>query len=189
MKKIALIAAAAILSLGTITLSAQDKKEGNYGWKEKMMSEKIGFITARLQLTPEEAQAFWPVYNKISAQKDEALKASRQCYKDLRTAIKEEKGEKEVSNLLNKYMDAVENAQKIEKESIPQLNKVLDGVKVAKLFIAEEAFRKQQINKLQHGGQQHQPQGKPAGYQGGKPAGFHGGCQGGKPEGKAPQQK
>lgn len=175
MKKFAFIAAAAILTLGTLNLSAQDKKESNYGWKEKMMSEKIGFITAKLQLTTEEAQAFWPVYNKISKQKEEALKKSREYYKEMRTAIKDGKSEKEVSALLDKYMEAVLDAKKIEKESVPQYNKVLDGIKVAKLFIAEEVFRKQQICRLHNGQGQHHPQGKPV--------------QGGKPEGKAPMHK
>lgn len=79
MKKIAFIAAEAIITLGTLSLSAQDKKENNYGWKEKVMSEKIGFITGRLQLTPEEAQAFWPVYNKINKQKEEAFRKQQIC--------------------------------------------------------------------------------------------------------------
>lgn len=177
MKKIALIAAAAILTLGTLGATAQEKKEGGYGWKEKMMSEKIGFITARLQLTPEEAQVFWPVYNKIAAQKDEAFKESRGCYKALREAVKEGKEEKEVKSLLEKYMAANEKVQKIEKDALPQYYKVLDGTKVAKLVIAEEAFRKQQINKLQQRQNPMMPQGRPDGF------------RGGKPDCKAPQQK
>jgi hypothetical protein len=31
-------------------------------------SLKIGFITKRINLTPEEAQKFWPVYNKYSSE-------------------------------------------------------------------------------------------------------------------------
>lgn len=31
-------------------------------------SLKIGFITKRISLTPEEAQKFWPVYNKYSTE-------------------------------------------------------------------------------------------------------------------------
>ena len=33
-------------------------------WKEKIQSEKIAFLTTEIGLTPEEAQAFWPVYNQ-----------------------------------------------------------------------------------------------------------------------------
>ena len=43
----------------------QAQKKCDEGWKEKMMSEKIAFLTHELNITPIEAQTFWPVYNKI----------------------------------------------------------------------------------------------------------------------------
>ena len=57
----AAVAAFAIISASSV--SAQPNKQN---WHEKMMSEKIGYLTAQLELTPEEAQVFWPVYNKIA---------------------------------------------------------------------------------------------------------------------------
>ena len=61
MKRITIMAAIALLAIST--MHAQPK-QGN--WQEKMMSEKIAFITMELELTPEEAQVFWPVYNQIA---------------------------------------------------------------------------------------------------------------------------
>ena len=43
-------------------------------WKKKMMSEKIAFLTIELDITPEEAQVFWPVYNQVETEKDQAMK-------------------------------------------------------------------------------------------------------------------
>jgi hypothetical protein len=40
------------------SLSAQDGK--------RLQSVKIGYLTRQMNLTPEEAQRFWPVYNKYS---------------------------------------------------------------------------------------------------------------------------
>ena len=34
--------------------------------REKIEVQKIAFITKQLDLTPEEAQKFWPVYNQFS---------------------------------------------------------------------------------------------------------------------------
>ena len=62
----AALAAFALLSLSNI--QAQSKK---CSWHDKMMSEKIAFITTELELTPEEAQVFWPVYNQIAKEKFE----------------------------------------------------------------------------------------------------------------------
>ena len=35
--------------------------------KEKLKAHKIAYITERLQLTPAEAEKFWPVYNELEA--------------------------------------------------------------------------------------------------------------------------
>ena len=54
----------AMTALISATASAQPNiPEDN--WKKRMMSEKVAFFTVELDLTPEEAQKFWPVYNQI----------------------------------------------------------------------------------------------------------------------------
>ena len=70
MKNFTLIAVLALLSFSNI--QAQPQKGG---WHDRMMSEKIAFITMELQLTPEEAQVFWPVYNQIAQEKKASQKA------------------------------------------------------------------------------------------------------------------
>ena len=50
-----------LLACLTLSLNAQEKKENR---KEQIESQKIAFFTAELELTPEEAQLFWPVYNQ-----------------------------------------------------------------------------------------------------------------------------
>src|SRR5258706_16201427 len=50
--------------------------------REKVEAFKIGFLTKRLNLTPDEAKNFWPVYNKFQ---DELEKARKQRRETLRT--------------------------------------------------------------------------------------------------------
>jgi hypothetical protein len=57
---------------------------------------KIGFITQRLQLTPEEAQKFWPIYNQYS---DEV----RQAYVIYRNDRNELGLEESLLNIKKKY--------------------------------------------------------------------------------------
>ena len=40
---------------------AQGRKHANYN---KFKTEKVAFITTQIDLTVEEAQAFWPIYNE-----------------------------------------------------------------------------------------------------------------------------
>ena len=37
---------------------------------ERIQALKVAFITEKLELTPEEAQQFWPVFNAIEKQKE-----------------------------------------------------------------------------------------------------------------------
>ena len=117
-------------------------------WKEKMMSERIAFLTLEMNLTPEEAQVFWPVYNQINGEKDEAIHNVFKAYKALEEAIKAERSEKEVSKLLDAYLSAKAAQSEFEKKADEQFRKVLPVSKVAKLYLGEEKFRRQHIRKL-----------------------------------------
>lgn len=130
----------------------QNKKDGK-DWREKMRAEQVAFLTSELDLTESEAQAFWPVYNEVQKQRREAFKASTQAYKALNKGIEGE----EVNALLEAYLDAKKAAEAIETEAIARYKKVLPVNKVAKLIVAEENFRHQQIGKL--GGKAGRPEG------------------------------
>lgn len=117
------------------------------------MAEKVAFLTLEVGLTPEEAQAFWPVYNQIETEKDEAMFAMIKAYKEMHKAIEEKKGDKEISVLLDKYLEAQKKLNDIENGISARYKAVLPVEKVAKLYVAEEEFRRQQIRKLHHGGE------------------------------------
>ncbi|MFN5319693.1 MAG: hypothetical protein ACK5CY_12710 [Bacteroidia bacterium] len=63
--------------LVTGILSAQPGRKGERGEriKERIRAERVAFLTERLDLTSDQAQKFWPIYNehdvKISALKKE----------------------------------------------------------------------------------------------------------------------
>mgnify|MGYP003531372575 FL=1 len=40
------------------------KKQDEKPFREKVEATKVAYFTKKLNLTPEEAQVFWPVYNK-----------------------------------------------------------------------------------------------------------------------------
>lgn len=144
--KMIIAVSAAVLSLSA---TAQDKEDN--GWKERMMSEKIAFLTTEIGLTPEEAQAFWPVYNKSWEEKGEAHFNLMKTYGELADATKSGKPQKELSGILDRYLDAIDNMNATDKRIAEEYKKVLPIDKVAKLYVAEEKFRRMQIHKLHHG--------------------------------------
>lgn len=140
-----------ILSFFLSTLLFTSANAGNNSqgdWKQRIMSEKIAFLTMELGITPKEAQAFWPVYNQVEQERDEAVRKVFQTFKEMEDAVAAGKNEKEVSKLLNNYLDALEKQGDIESKAAEKYAKVLPMEKVAKLYVGEEKFRRQQIRRL-----------------------------------------
>lgn len=132
--------------LFSISSNAHRKCDGE--WKEKMMAEKVAFLTVEMNLTTEEAQAFWPVYNQANTEFDNAMKDVINAHKSLAKALEEDKGAKEVSRLLDQYLAAKKKQQELESSHAERYRKVLPVEKVAKLYIGEERFRRHHIRKL-----------------------------------------
>jgi hypothetical protein len=143
-RKIMIIAA--ILVFGAANAFANNETKED--WKEKIQSEKIAFLTMEIGLTPQEAQVFWPVYNEINEEKDQAMYEVIKYYWEMSKAIEAGKSEKEIKALLDKYLEAQEKQRKIDEDAAEKYKKVLSTTKVAKLYIGEEKFRRQHIRKL-----------------------------------------
>jgi hypothetical protein len=150
MKKIIYIVTASVLIL-TSAISAFAEERFQDNWKEKIMSEKIAFLTMEMGITPDEAQIFWPVYNQVDKERDEAIRSVFRSYKAVEDAVAAGKGEKELNKLLDEYLAALKAQGEVEQKAYKEYAKVLPVEKLAKLYVAEEKFRRQHIRKL-HGG-------------------------------------
>lgn len=147
-----ILTALIFISAGLVSRAADQND-----WKQKMMSEKVAFLTVELDLSPEEAQAFWPVYNTVSTELDNAMQEIFSAYKALAKAIDDKRSKNEISALLDRYTAAQKKHRDIDAASAERYKKVLPIEKVAKLYLSEEKFRRHCINKMH---------GKPAGAQG-----------------------
>lgn len=156
MKKIIYIVTASFLML-TSAISAFAEERFQDNWKEKIMSEKIAFLTMEMGITPEEAQVFWPVYNQVDKERDEAIRSVFRSYKAVEDAVAAGKGEKELNKLLDEYLAALKAQGEVEQKAYKEYAKVLPVEKLAKLYVAEEKFRRQHIRKLHGGGDRPAP--------------------------------
>lgn len=164
MKKI--ISVVCALVLVSVVAFAQDKKQKDpEKWREKVRAEQVAMITSELDLTEAEAQAFWPVYNEVQKQRREAFQASGEAFKALNEGI----DGPDVNNLLNNYLDAKKKCEDLETEALTRYKKVLPVQKVAKLVMAEEKFRHQQIGKLGGKGNRPGPGEMPMGHRANRP--------------------
>lgn len=157
MKKL-LTLAAALLVIGASAF-AQGQPDQKKHHKVNREAEKIGFITQKLDLTPEEAQAFWPVYNQYAKEAKECQKAVRQARKALRPG-KDEPAytEDQAKDAINAFIKAVDAENALLAKYNPKFLKVLPAPKVAKLYVAEEQYRAKMLKDLyQHQGKKPGP--------------------------------
>lgn len=174
MKKIiSVLCAIAMVSAVALAQPKQGHKKDGEQWREKVRAEQVAFITSQLDLTEAEAQAFWPVYNDVQNQRRDAFKATGEAFKALQEGV--DNGSADVSKFLDKYLDAKKAGDKIDAEAVARYKKVLPVEKVAKLLMAEEKFRHQQIGKL--------------GGKGGHRPGPGGPGNGPRPDGQSPSQQ
>lgn len=115
--------------------------------KENIESMKIAFITKKLDLTPQEAQQFWPVYNQYNDKAKELRKKRRQDNREARLNF-DELTDKEVEQVINNDMACRQKELDLQKEYHEKFKAVLPIKKVAKLYAAEEQFKIVLINKL-----------------------------------------
>ncbi len=117
---------------------------------ERIRSEKIAFITSELDLTPEEAQVFWPVYNQCSNEMQEAHKKAMSIFGEIRGKKGDELSEKELEKKLDAYVQASKASSQVMADWYPKFKEVLPVRKVAKLYEAEEAFQMRMIHNLRN---------------------------------------
>ncbi len=136
----------AVLALFSLTRTAVfAHQEGD--WREKMMAERVAFLTTAMELTPAEAEKFWPVYNSMEAERRASFGKVMRAYKALSDGVAAGKTDEELEVLVNDYTTANKNSHSVEAKYTPQLVKILSVSKVAKMFVAEEEFRRQQIGR------------------------------------------
>ncbi len=133
-----------------LSLGAQPKGDGKGKdpefWK-KAQAEKVEFITKRMGLSEAESEAFLKIYNENEEQKGKLFHERQEALKAMKKALKS--GEKaDVATLLEKYLDARAKLEAWENSDYERFSKVLSDNQIARLMVAEEDFRREQIHRL-----------------------------------------
>ena len=127
----------------------QETKDQRKSRREQIQNAKIAFYTSEIQLTPEEAQAFWPVYNAYWAEINKAHRQTREYLSQLAEMDKAGKSDMAtISKVLDQYVASYENEGDIYQKYYTKFLAVLSPQKVAKLYLAEERFRERMIEMI-----------------------------------------
>ena len=124
---------------------AQDHKEK----REKVKALKVAYITEQLELTPEEAQKFWPIYNTFDEKQMELRHEKMRAILDrFQPGNVDKLTEKEASALLVQMEKIEENLFQLRKKFIKDLQGVISAKKIIKLKKAEEDFNREMLKQM-----------------------------------------
>jgi hypothetical protein len=141
MKRIVLISVVTIV-FASIGLSGQTPA------LDKLNAYKVGFFTKRLNLTSQEAEKFWPVYNEYQKQKNliQVEKGSliRNFNQNENTL-----SDNQISEIGDKLVAAIVQESALQVTFHKKLKEVLPPAKVIRFYQAENQYKAQLLNELQ----------------------------------------
>lgn len=117
----------------TFQVTGQNKEKH----REKIKALKTAYITEGLNLTPQEAQKFWPVYNDFEKKRralyrrEHADIQSIECYT-----------EEKAKNKLQEYVDIEREDYLIKKKFYEDLRKILPATRILQLKKVEDEFNR-----------------------------------------------
>lgn len=128
----------------SVSLFAQGKLSEEK--RQEFEAQKVAYFTQALELTPEEAAVFWPLYNEMTKkirEQDAKLRES-QCETHKVKKLTEEQERQRVMDLL-KYEQKMLD---IKKEYYQKLLNAVPARKVARLDRTERKFHKQLLQRM-----------------------------------------
>jgi len=112
--------------------------------REKLKAYKTAFITEKLELTPSEAEKFWPVYN-LYENKVHQIRIVN--IRDEHKKIREKGGidalsDVEANSMINQLVKNEEALAKAKTNLYKDLKNILSSKKILKLYRAENEFNR-----------------------------------------------
>ncbi|BAX79517.1 hypothetical protein [Labilibaculum antarcticum] len=131
---------------------AQEKEHGmHHQMSERFEAQKISFITQKLELTPDEAQLFWPLYNELGKKKKENREQAKTLFRKLRNNS-EELSDKELGDISDELIELKLQEAHLQKEYHLKYKKILSAKKILTLYHSERQFQSMLLRQIKERG-------------------------------------
>ena len=118
--------------------------------RKKIESQKIAFITKALDLSSEEAQVFWPVYNDFSDEMKTIRKKRREVFSKARKN-RSSLTEKEIGIIIDERLKMEQESLDLKVKYNKEFQKVISNKQISALYHAEEEFKKELLHRIKKG--------------------------------------
>jgi len=116
---------------------------------EEIESLKIAFFTKKLDLSPEDAKVFWPIYNDMQAEQNALRKERFQKMISFRKVTEiDNLSDAQIQSLITSEFDFRQRDLNIEKKYYNKFKAVLPIKIIGKYYRAQEAFKRELLNRF-----------------------------------------
>ncbi|WP_245189401.1 Spy/CpxP family protein refolding chaperone [Lunatimonas salinarum] len=126
-----------LLTLASLQAMAQRGDRG--ADREKLDAARVAFITNRLNLTPDQAEKFWPLYNRYNDQRMALMKKSR----EINQSADENLSDAKASELIAARFTVQDDLLKLEKTFMEEVTSAISPSQAFKLSNANRDFTRQ----------------------------------------------
>jgi hypothetical protein len=116
---------------------------------ERVKALRIAYISDKLDLTPEEAQKFWPIFNQFDDKQAELHKQKRQMMHKLRPENAATLSEKESAKLIEEDEKIESQIQQNKRQLAKDLQGVIPNQKILMLRQIEIEFKQKLLKQIQ----------------------------------------
>jgi hypothetical protein len=110
--------------------------------RDKIEAARVAYITNQLELTPEEAEKFWPIYREFAQRR-------REIRREIRDVGRNADTEKSDQEIVDQQFKARQKELDLEKDYSGRLLKVISAQKLRSLPQAERKFRQMILDQIQ----------------------------------------
>lgn len=113
---------------------------------KEIKAQKSAYLTTKLELTADEAQRFWPIYNEYDAQQDVLRKEMHEMHRSTREGA--ELTEAQATALIDKALANRQKELDLERTYSERFKKSIGAVKTVRLEQAERDFHREVLRRM-----------------------------------------
>lgn len=117
-------------------MAAQDRSEH----REKIKALKTAYITEGLNLTPKEAQQFWPIYNDFDEKRRKLYRRERAEVQNIECMTEEK-----AASQLKEYVEIERQDYLLKKKYYNDLKKIFSAQRIMQLKKVEDEFNRKMM--------------------------------------------
>lgn len=124
---------------------AQKETTSRYN-QEKLESAKVAFVTKRLDLSPQQAEKFWPLYNQHNEERRKLMKQINELSK----AVNADLDDRQALELINRKFELKKEILDLENAFTKKIVEIISPVQAIKLSDVNRDFARH-IYRMQKG--------------------------------------